>query len=177
MRVQDLVADDAISREKLAWYWTVIGSVLLIASIAQPIVSAQLAGIPPEDLLSPMTSYLGDTPLPDEVVTLFAGVFANIEFAFVFAAVKLIAGAAILYSARHLHVDTGRPQVVLEIAAFFGMAAFVGIGGYFLYSSFLIGSFMGVPLIVTALMAGFGLIVALLPARWLWRNFRSLRAL
>ena len=177
MRVQDLVADDAFSREKLAWYWTVIGSVLLIASIAQPIVSAQLAGIPPEDLLSPMTSYLGDTPLPDEVVTLFAVVFANIEFAFVFAAVKLVAGGAIFYCARHLHADTGRPQVVLATAAVLGMAAFVGIGGYFSYSSFLIGSAMGVPLLATVFMAGFGLIVALFPTRWLWRNFLSLRAL
>ncbi|GFE67081.1 hypothetical protein [Litoreibacter roseus] len=177
MSVQELVVADAIPRERLARYWTIIGSVLLVASIAQPIVSAQLAGIPPEDLLSPMTSHFGDTPLPDEVLSLFAGVFANIEFAFVFAAVKLIAGAAILYSARHLHADTGRPQIVLEIAAVTGVAAFIGIGVYFSYSSFLIASLMGVPLIATVFMAGLGLIFALLPARWLWRNFRSLRAL
>lgn len=177
MTVQDIAAENAFSRAQLAQYWTIIGSVLLVASIAQPIASAQLADLSPEELLATMTSFLGDAPLPEEIVSLFGGVFANIEFAFAFAALKLMIGAAVVYAARRLLTEDGRPQVVLKTAAVIGMAAFIGIGSYFAYSSFLVGSLMDIPLVASALMAGFGLVVALLPTRWLWRNVRSLRAL
>lgn len=166
-----------IGLETLSRYWTIIGSVLLAASVAQPIVSSQLADIPPEDLLAPMQRYLGDQPLPPEITALFVGVFANIQYALLFAALKLAIGAATLAAALKLTPSASWPKSVLTAVASFGIVAFASIGLYFAYSSYVIGSAIGTPLGLSILMAGFGVVVAYLPIRWLLRNLRSLRAI
>ncbi|WP_299508357.1 hypothetical protein [uncultured Roseobacter sp.] len=167
----------AISRSRLVLYWTIIGSVLLMAAVAQPLVSSQLANIPPEQLLAPMQTYMGDQPMPEEVTALFAGVFANIQYSLIFAVVKLVAGAFILYAARSLNAHAGWAPVILRGAAYLGIAAFVGIVLYFAYSSFIIGSAMDVPLFLSLMMVVSGAVLAFFPARWLWKNTTSLRAL
>ncbi|MDX8355204.1 hypothetical protein [Cognatiyoonia sp. IB215182] len=166
-----------IPKDRLVFYWTIIGAVLLVASVAQPIVSSQLVSIPPEELLAPMQEYMGDQPMPTEVTALFAGVFANIQFSLLFAAVKLVAGGTILYAARSLAGGADWAPRVLQGAALIGIAAFIGIGLYFAYSSIIIGGAMDVPLIMSLMMIVFGGVVAFFPARWLWRNSRSLGAL
>ena len=164
-------------RRQLTRFWTIIGGVLLTASVAQPLVSAQLAQIPPEELLAPMQAYMGDRPLPAEVTSLFAGVFANIENSLLFAPAKLIAGAAILWSVWQLSKGQDRARSVLIGAAGIGILAFLGIGLYFAYSSFVIGSAMQTPVFLTVMMSLFGAVVAYFPARWLRRNIVSLNAL
>ncbi len=94
------MSEKKFSNKQLIKYWSVIGIVLLAASVAQPIVASQLKNVPPDQLLSPMTSMLGDQSMPEEVTSLFAGVFANIQFSLVFAVFKLLLGASILLAAR-----------------------------------------------------------------------------
>ncbi|SLN71369.1 hypothetical protein ROJ8625_03720 [Roseivivax jejudonensis] len=164
-----------MDRGQLAFAWTVIGSVLLLASVLQPLVSARLADIPPDDLLAPMREIGGGEPLPPEVTALFAGMFANIRFSLAFAALKLVAGASILFAARNLPARWARG--VLTVAAGLGIAAFAGIGIFFCYSAVIIAGAMSIPLAVALMMAFFGLVAAALPIRWLWRNFQGLRYL
>ncbi|WP_208353266.1 hypothetical protein [Pseudaestuariivita rosea] len=166
-----------IARDRLVLYWTIIGSVLLVASVAQPLISSQLASIPPEELLAPMQSYMGDEPMPEEITALFAGVFANIQYSLIFAAIKLVAGGSILYAARSLDTGADWAPLVLQGAAVLGIGAFIGIGLYFAYSAFVIGSAMDIPIFMSLMMVVFGAVVAFFPARWLWKNISALRAL
>ncbi|WKN45435.1 hypothetical protein [Tunicatimonas pelagia] len=162
------------SKEQLVRNWTVIGTVLLVASVAQPIVSSFLSDIPPEELLSPMTTMMNGRPMPEEVTSLFAGVFSNIEFSLAFAALKLLLGSSILLAVRSLEKSSWAKKI-LEGASIFGIAAFVGIGLFFVYSSFVIASVMEIPVVMTIAMSLMGLVVAYFPARWLWGNYVSLR--
>ncbi|WKN42762.1 hypothetical protein [Tunicatimonas pelagia] len=166
--------NQTFSKEQLVKYWTVIGIVLLVASVAQPIVASLLSDIPPEELLSPMTSMMGNRPMPEEVTALFAGVFSNIEFSLAFAALKLLLGTSILLAVRSIDKSLWARKV-LEGVALFGIAAFVGIGLFFVYSSFVIASAMDIPIVMTIVMSLMGLVVAYFPVRWLWKNYVSLR--
>ncbi|WP_227268098.1 hypothetical protein [Roseobacter weihaiensis] len=165
------------TREQLARYWAIIGTFLLVAAIAQPIVSSQLRDIPPEDLLRPMTLMTGGAPLPDEVTSLFAGVFANIQFSLAFAGLKLVVGIAVLASVRALNQNIPWPRQVLHAVAAAGVLAFAGIGAFFVYSTFVIATAMDVPLILSLIMAALGIVFAFIPARWLVRNIKSLKTL
>ncbi len=161
---------------QLKKYWTIIGSILVVASIAQPIVSSQLSSIPPEDLLKPMTQYMGNRPLPDQITALFGGVFANIQFSITFAIIKLLLGGTVLFAAKTLGKKMW-PIGVLQVVAIFGVMAFAGIGLFFVYSSFIIASAIAVPVLMTILMMVMGLVVAFFPIKWLVKNFKSLDTL
>ncbi|WP_375573587.1 hypothetical protein ABWH92_07605 [Ahrensia marina] len=177
MAVFALDSQPLIPASRLARYWTIIGSVLLAASVFQPIVASFLRDIPPEQMLAPMANYMGNGQMPDEVTNLFAGVFANIQFSLAFAALKLIVGGSVLFAALKLAKNDSTYAWILRATSYLGMAAFVGIGLYFAYSSFIIGSAMDIPLLMSIMMAAFGVVVAFFPGRWLWRNAESLRAL
>ena len=155
--------------------WSIIGAVLLAASIVQPIVSSFLSRVPPEDLLAPMQMMTGGAPLPDRVEALFAGMFANIEFALAFAAVKLVLGAGIVWAARGIGDRGNRGADLLSIVSIIGIAAFSGIGAFFAYSAIVIAQEMSVPLAMTLIMVASGLVIAFFPARWLWSQFHTLR--
>ncbi|MBM7068925.1 hypothetical protein [Actibacterium sp. 188UL27-1] len=162
-------------QDRLSRNWTIIGGILLAAPVAQPIVARYLSTISPANLLAPMTTMTGGEPLPQEVEALFAGVFANIRFSLAFAAVELMAGGLILAADLWLSAAADWRRAVLIGASNVGIAAFVGIGLYFAYSSVVIGSATNTPLTLSLIMAMFGCVVAFFPARWLWRNSRILR--
>ncbi len=124
-----------------------------------------------------MQTYMGDEPMPEEITALFAGVFANIQYSLIFAAIKLVAGGSIFYAARSLNTGADLAPMVLQGAAVLGIAAFIGIGLYFAYSAFVIGSAMDIPVFMSLMMAAFGAVVAFFPARWLWKNLSALQTL
>ncbi|WP_350286957.1 KxYKxGKxW signal peptide domain-containing protein [uncultured Croceitalea sp.] len=161
---------------KIKKIWTAIGSTLVIASIAQPIVSSQLANISPDELLKPMTAMTGNQPMPDEVKRLFAGVFANIEFSLLFAAIKLILGISILAAARKIPYQKWSFKV-LKGASVIGILAFFGIGVFFVYSSYTISAAMNINMFASLAIAVVGLVFAIVPASWLYKNFASINNL
>ncbi len=161
---------------KIKKIWTIIGFVLVMASVAQPIVSSQLASISPDELLKPMTNITGTKAIPEEVKGLFAGVFANIQFSFLFAAIKLILGITILAAVRKIPNYTWSYKI-LKSASVLGIFAFLGIGVFFVYSSFVISKAMDINVIATFFVALMGLLFAILPASWLYKNFVSLQKL
>jgi hypothetical protein len=155
--------------------WTAIGAVLLVASVAQPIVSTRLAAFGPDQMLAPMSVILG-VDLSPMTAWLFAGVFANIDFAWAFAAVKLVAGLAILSAARNLGRGPGVwPQRILTVAAWIGAAAFAAVGLIFLFS---VSMFfvLGLPLLPTLAALVAGVVTALVPIRWLLGQADRLRS-
>ena len=167
---------DNYNESQLSKYWRIIGIVLLCASVAQPIVSYQLKDLSPDELLAPISIFLGGETIPAEISDLFAGVFANIEFAFAFALVKLGLGTLIFFAARSLRTAKW-PVNVLQGASILGMAAFIGIGLYFTYASYVIVKASEINVFIAIMMSLMGLVTASIPALWLYRNFKSLQAI
>lgn len=164
-------------RDRLASAWGVVGFVLIAASVAQPIAASFMVGISPDKMLAPLSDMMGGRPLPPEVAALFSGVFANIQFSLVFSAVKLGLGLTILACVHHLRAGKPWAAKALSIFPLVGIAAFLGIGAFFAYSAVTMAGEMSLPAVVAVSMIAMGIVVALIPSRWLYRQFRMMRAL
>lgn len=163
--------------EKLSRIWFIIGIVLIVASVAQPFVSSQLRNVPIEQLLESMIGMNGGEPLPPRVMALFSGVFANIQFSLIFAAIKLALGIGFLLASRNLESQKVWPRHMIMFGSILGVTAFVGIGFFFAYSATIMASEMGMPIFMVFFMVISGFVIAALPAFWLVRNFLSVKAL
>lgn len=174
-----LQGEEAI--RKLSRFWFIVGIVLLVASVAQPIVSSFLRDVPPEQLLSfdRMAPYMGVEELttPPEVEQLFAGVFANIQFSLIFAAVKFALGLTTVLAVRAFRDRQSWGRGWLEAISWLGAAAFVSIGVFFIYSAtVLIGAWSEVPFYYFIFPTLGGALVAALAAIPLARIALTLRS-
>lgn len=165
------------SANRLAVNWATIGFVLIGAAVLQPLVASYLRAYSLDELLAPMQRYSGGKPLPPEIKALFGAMFANIQFSLIFSAIKLALGLAILFCVHYFRNGSSWAPAALSIFPAIGIAAFVMIGLFFAYSAITIAGAMAMPIFVTLSMIAMGLVTALLPSLWLWRQLQGLRAI
>lgn len=169
------IATHVYARERLRLTWLVIGGVLLFASVAQPLVAGRMDPAAISRQIAMMEEMTGQSGL-SQIEWLFSGVFANIEFALAFAAVKFLLGLAIIWAAVTFGRGDGRADRVLSAITLMGMAAFVAIGFVFAATSFalLLEGLSPVIVILTLAMAAVAVVI---PLRWLLAQRTRIHAL
>lgn len=122
-------------------FWLVVGAVMLVAVVAQPIVASRLQGMSIEEML-PMDQMAGygfapeGQALPPQVAGLFEGMLFNIQFAWAFSAVKLVAGSTIVASAVYFLRLKNWGRSTLEVFTWLGLAAFAVLGLFWVYTGY-----------------------------------------
>jgi hypothetical protein len=164
MNAQSL-STDGYTRERLRLTWLVIGGVLLFASVAQPLVAGQLDPAAISAQIAMMEEMTGQTGL-SQMDWLFAGVFANIEFALGFAAVKFVLGLATVWAAVNFGRGDDRAGRVLAGITLIGVAAFIAIGLVFAATS-LVFLMEGMSPFMALMMLAMAAVAVVIPARWL----------